>query len=273
MPDIFQNFSSGLLSADPGAAGTTLNSGNFAFLPVVAAPNTLRLSLDPEGIIGTPEIVVVTAHTAFALTCTVTRGQETAFGAGPARAHAIDTIWRHSLTRQSIVEIMVPAGSIVATVASTPDAGYLMIDGSTVTGAQTLYPATWARIPSSWKSGTNMIMPDARGKTLFMDDAAAAFTLGATGGANTKTLTQANLPAVGISVDPPATAVGGGSVLSLGSGFGKDLGSPVGGAAPGYTPATGSVNISSFTSGNLGSGTALDVTPANLCINWQIKVH
>lgn len=207
MAEILQNFSSGVLSADPGSGGVTLNSGNLAFLPAIVAPQTMRLALDPEGLAGAPEIVIVTAHTAFATSCTVTRGQETSYGAGAARAHAIDTVWRHVLTRASIIELTVPAATVVATVAATPDPGYVFIDGSTLTNGQTLYPATWARIPASWQSAPNIVLPDWRGRTLFADDTGAVFTLGGVGGANSHAITQAELPAVALSIDPPSTVV------------------------------------------------------------------
>lgn len=207
MSEILMNFQSGVLSAAPGAAGTTLTSGNFGFLPTIVAPHTLRIALDPDGAAGTPEIVTVTAHGAAATTCTVLRGQESAFGAGPARAHAVDTAWRHVLTRASILEMAVPAASVIATTAATPDPGYVFIDGSTIVNGQMLYPMAWARIPGSWKAAPNIVLPDWRGRTLFSDDAAALFALGGSGGANTHLLTQAELPAATITIDPPAFTI------------------------------------------------------------------
>lgn len=338
IPDILMNLQSGVLSADPGT-GTTLASGNFANLPLVAAPNTMRLVLDPDGVAGTPEIVIVTAHTAFATSVTVTRGAEATYGGFAARAHAVDTVWRHVITRATMLEMAVPAATILATVADTPDSGYLMIDGSTVVNAQVIYPATWARIPATWKSAPDMVMPDARGKTLFMNDVAAAFTLGAVGGSNSHAISQAELPAATIAINPPPTAVaitelphdhGGatgahahtqqGTFASSGVGdhvhappdagssfftsstgtgnanFGSDhmvartatgpagahshttpISGATGNASPsiaaGTTGITATVDIASFPSGNLGSGDAMTLVPANLCVNWQIKVH
>lgn len=206
MPDVLFNLQSGVLSADPGT-GVTLASGNFANLPLVAAPHTMRLCLDPDGVAGTPEIVVVTAHAAFATTCTVTRGAEAAYGGFAARAHAVDTLWRHVITRATMIEMAVPAGSVIATVGATADAGYVLIDGSTVVNAQVIYPATWARVPAAWKAAPNLVLPDWRGKTLFMDDTGALFALGGVAGSNTHAITQAELPAATITIDPPSTAV------------------------------------------------------------------
>lgn len=302
MAEIIFNFQSGVLSADPGSGGVTLNSGNFANLPAIVAPQTMRLALDPDGTAGAPEIAIVTAHTAFATSVTVTRGEETSYGAGVARAHAVDTVWRHVLTRASIIELTVPAGTVIATVAATSDPGYVFIDGSTLTNGQTLYPATWAVIPAAWKSGANIVLPDWRGRTLFADDTGAVFTLGGSGGANTHSITQAELPAATITIDPPTTAVtitGSTGVESATHTHTKGSGSaslflanggsgPFDAAPPGDLTQTGtesaqhthpagtlagSVDIAPFSSGNLGSGTAMSLLPAHGVVQWQIKVH
>lgn len=311
--DILMNLQSGLLSADPGTSGTTLNSGNFAFLPVVASPNTMRLVLNPDGAGGTaPELVLVTAHTAAATSLTVVRAQETAWGGGAAVAHPIDTVWRHVITRGTMLEWTVPPGSIVATVAATADPGFVLIDGSTITNGQSLYPLTWARIPASWQSAPNIVLPDWRGKTLFMDDAGALFTLGGSGGANTHSLIQAELPAVTLSIDPPSTVVsidppstavtgstGAGTAhhhdsvspagtldnLALGSGVltGRAVSvattdesahtHPAGSLAVDIAPFNATVDIAPFNSPALGSGTAIDTRPAHGVVNFQMKLH
>lgn len=313
MSEILMNFQSGVLSAAPGAAGTTLTSGNFGFLPTIVAPHTLRIALDPDGVAGVPEIVTVTAHGAAATTCTVLRGQESAFGAGPARAHAVDTVWRHVLTRASILEMAVPAASVIATAAATPDPGYVFIDGSTLVNGQVLYPMAWARIPGSWKAAPNIVLPDWRGRTLFSDDAAALFALGGSGGANTHLLTQAELPAATISIDPPAiiinppsTAVTGTTgddapdhshslpdhhegtdplgvqLGSFSTKFAEISGGSTAGASVRHQHSAGTlvvdiapfdVDPGSFASGPLGSGTAIDTRPAFGVVNYQLKVH
>lgn len=315
MAELFMNLQSGVLTADPGAAGTSLASGNFAFLPAIAAPNYMRLVLNPDGLGGTaPEIVIVTAHTAFTTTVTVLRAQETSFGGGPGVAHPIDSVWRHTFTRQSILEMLVQPGVIQSTIAPTPDVGFVFIDGSTIAGGQTLYPLTWARIPASWQSAPNIVLPDWRGRMLVSDDAGALYALGGTAGAMSKTIAQANLPAATItidppalsidppstvvSIDPPATAVTGStgalpplldSTIQFAAGGGAtpvltahatSYGSLSAGTLAVDIPAFNAtvdiapfnVDAASFQSGNLGSGTALDVTPASAVVNWQLKV-
>lgn len=311
MAELFMNLQSGVLTADPGAAGTSLASGNFAFLPAIAVPNYMRLVLNPDGLGGTaPEIVIVTAHTAAATTCTVTRAQETSFGGGPGVAHPIDTVWRHTFTRQSLLELTVQPGDITATVAPTPGPGYVFIDGSTIINGQTLYPLTWARLPASWQSAPNIVLPDWRGRMLVCDDAGALYTLGGTTGAMSKTIAQANLPAVTlsidppstvVSIDPPSTAVTGSTGAGTPHTHSSDLGGalhtvnngvdfvvtndgvgavgnesahthPAGTLAVDIPAFNATVDIAPFASPALGSGTALDVTPASAVVNWQLKV-
>jgi microcystin-dependent protein len=68
----------------------------------------------------------------------------------------------------------------------------LILDGSTVTNGQSLYPILWAIIPAGWKSGANIVLPDARGRTTIgagTGSGLTARTLGNTGGTETHVLT------------------------------------------------------------------------------------
>ena len=202
--DIFDNLHSGVLSLALTAVATTAKSGNFGFLPVVTAPNTLRLTLDPSGVLGfPPEIVVVTAHAANSDTVTITRAAETGFGGGPARLWPLDTAWRHSLTRESIVQMLEPAGTIKGYIGATAPAGYLLLDGTAVAAAQTTYPALWSVAPSAWKAGSTLNLPNMASTFL---SGAVGGAIGGAGGANLHTLTAAELPASTVAIDPPATA-------------------------------------------------------------------
>jgi microcystin-dependent protein len=91
----------------------------------------------------------------------------------------------------AVVNKLVPAGTISATIRSTADTGYLLLDGSTVASAQTTYPALWAVVPVSWQSGSSLVLPDMSDKMLFGQ---STTSLGASGGANSKTIASANLP-------------------------------------------------------------------------------
>ena len=70
LAEIFQNLLSGTLSADPGSGGTTLTSANLASMQAVAGADFMWVTIDPEGLVGAPEIVKVSAHTAAATTAT-----------------------------------------------------------------------------------------------------------------------------------------------------------------------------------------------------------
>jgi microcystin-dependent protein len=91
----------------------------------------------------------------------------------------------------AVVSKLVPAGTIVATVATAADTGWLLLDGSTVAGAQSSYPALWAVAPTSWKSGSNLVLPSMADRVLAGQSATA---LGASDGANTVTIGTTNLP-------------------------------------------------------------------------------
>jgi hypothetical protein len=89
----------------------------------------------------------------------------------------------------AVQALLVPAGTIMATVKSTADTGYLLLNGSTITGADALYPVLWPLLPASWKSGTSLVLPNMANKLI---GGVGTITLGALGGDNT--ILEANLP-------------------------------------------------------------------------------
>lgn len=91
----------------------------------------------------------------------------------------------------AVVSKLLPAGTIAATIKSSADTGWLLLDGSTVASADSTYPALWAVVPVSWQSGTSLVLPDMSDKMLFGQ---STTSLGASGGANSKTIASANLP-------------------------------------------------------------------------------
>lgn len=195
----------------------------------------------------------------------------------------------------AVQNLLIPAGTIAATVKSTADTGWLLLNGQTITSAEGTYPSLWSAAPSSWKSGTSLVLPNLANRTLFQ---AGATTLGATGGS--ATIAETNLPSHTHAVDPPSTSV---SITDPGhahpeAGRSTNAQSPgylqrIGGSGANYdvqgtstarwdavtNPATAStttgisasVNISSFTSGSTGSGTAY--YQPHLAVNYQIKAH
>lgn len=71
---------------------------------------------------------------------------------------------------------LIPAATIWATGAATPDPGWIFLDGSTIANANTLYPSLWGRIPGSWKSGTSLLVPDMRGRAIIAAGQGAGLT-------------------------------------------------------------------------------------------------
>lgn len=283
MAAIYSNAQSGTTTTSPLLiAGTTLASAAFANLPTISSPDTLWLTLDPTGVAGLPEIVQVTAHTAASTSCTIVRAQQSTV----ARQHLVGTIWRHSATKSDwdAVPFLAPAGTIRTTINTAADSGWLLFN-QTVVGAQTLYPALWAVAPAAWKSAADLVLPNLADKLL---GGAGTIALGASGGANSKTITANNLPTHTHPVDPPATAVsitdpghthdvkisgGGISTTYLNSGSGPiQVNTTLTVAAT--TGITANVDIGSFASGNnTTTATALDVTNAQLAVVYQIKAH
>lgn len=108
MTRLRENFRHGTITDNPLSSGaTTFNSAELASLTAVTGSDTLAIVLDPEGVYGAPEIVLVTAHTASATSATITRAQE----GTTARQHPFPTVWEHVptatdyLSLQSITQI------------------------------------------------------------------------------------------------------------------------------------------------------------------------
>jgi microcystin-dependent protein len=58
----------------------------------------------------------------------------------------------------------VPAGSGALWFSDTAPTSWAILDGSTITDAQTLNPTLWDNVSSTWKSGANIVLPDMRGR-------------------------------------------------------------------------------------------------------------
>lgn len=94
----------------------------------------------------------------------------------------------------AVQALLVPPGATMHTIAAAAPSGWLMMDGSTTVGADVLYPALWAIIPASWKSGTSLVLPDARGRAIIGAGTGSGLTaraLSSLVGAESVTLTSA----------------------------------------------------------------------------------
>lgn len=89
-----------------------------------------------------------------------------------------------------------PVGTIVDYIGTTAPSGWAVLDGSTITNGQTLYPSLWAVLPLGFKFGTSIILPDTRGRVAVgRNPSDTDFdNVGDLGGAKTVTLTTAEIP-------------------------------------------------------------------------------
>lgn len=201
-----------------------------------------------------------------------------------------------------------PVNSIIEYNGATPpNSKWLAMAGQTVANAQTLYPAWWAVIPAGMKSGSSAIMPDTRGKvSVGYNTGDVDFdTIGETGGSKTHTLTQAELPAASVTVNPPATAVTGntgndtvdhyhgaasagtiymmtdGTHIAISPGSGYVVYYPLSVGPTNTGPATAphqhtagslAVDIPQFNSGNMGSGAAHSIVQPYITLLKMVKV-
>lgn len=96
----------------------------------------------------------------------------------------------------AVINKLVPSGTISPYVGSASPTGWLICDGSTVSNGQTTYPDLWAVLPATYKSGSNIVLPNLKGRTVVgLDSAQTEFdAIGETGGAKTHTLTSAEMP-------------------------------------------------------------------------------
>ena len=143
---------------------------------------------------------------------------------------------------------------------------YTFCDGGSVADAESLYPRLWELADSSWKSGSSLTKPDLRGRipvgldNMGGSDAgrlSVTNTLGGTGGAETHTLTQAELPNVKLTPDAVATFATNGGATGVAYG---DIG-------------FGNFKIQSTTyTQALGSGQAHSNMQPYVLLNWILKL-
>ena len=98
-----------------------------------------------------------------------------------------------------------PVGTIVDFIGATAPTGWLTMIGQTIASGETFYPALWAVLPASMKSGTSIVLPDTRGRFVVSLDAnnPGTQTPGALGGEANHVLTTAEMPSHGHGVAGP----------------------------------------------------------------------
>lgn len=188
-----------------------------------------------------------------------------------------------------------PTGTIEPVFRSMPEPGTLFLQGQTV--SRTDYAALWAWAQASGavvtggytvgNGSTTFGLPDMRDRVLV--GAGGTVALGGTGGAATRTLTAANLPAhkhdVSAATHSPHDHTGG--TTNAGLHFGHSDGGtflaapggvavtgapndPQGGHTHGLNIDTASAGSHSVTESTVGSGTAFDNRPPYLGVNVAV---
>jgi hypothetical protein len=171
----------------------------------------------------------------------------------------------------------IPAGSLRWTIVGAAESGWIVIDGTTYSGAQTTYPELWAVAPAGWKSGSSLITPDWTNRYPISHHPSR--TAGDLLGSHTSSIAAGNLPphahgftTGGNNVDHVHTGTGGLFIYSGGSGVSSVLGS---GANVGTF--TGGANTSHVHSGGTdngpGSGTAFSTFPASVDLYMKMRAY
>jgi microcystin-dependent protein len=164
---------------------------------------------------------------------------------------------------------------------NTPPSGWAICDGSTITNAQTNNPALWANIDAAWKSGSDIILPDLRGRVpVGKGTHTDVSTLGNNDGLATGSRRPAHKHTAGLGTlatgnDTPdhahtftidAGGAGGAIARSTVAG-GAQVGQGTSGASARHThPVTGAPTVGPQT------GSEPTDTPAHVVVNWIIKL-
>ena len=90
----------------------------------------------------------------------------------------------------ALQNLLVPAGTVAATAAATAPTGWSFFN-QTIPNAQTNFPSAWNAVPTAWKSGSSIVLPDVSDATIAQF---AATALGVVAGSNTTIITASNLP-------------------------------------------------------------------------------
>lgn len=209
----------------------------------------------------------------------------------------------------AVVELLCPAGTVSQYLGVSAPSGWLF-HNQAVGSCDTTYPTLWSVAPASWKSGSTLTIPNLSDATLVQQSTTA---LGASGGANSRTIATGNLPShthtlgshthtinhshtASVTVDSNTvdrvtrlSAAAPNRYIAIpdtdGDGYSNALPADPGGMVVYYetdhthtgsatvSTHSGSSGSSSDTSGSTGSGTALDTTPKHLAVNIIIKAH
>ena len=148
----------------------------------------------------------------------------------------VTTLERSSHRHNTPATALQPVGSVQHFIGTTPPDGWVELNGQTITNGETLYPALWAVLPATMKSGANIVLPDCRGRVIVHEGTSPFNTFGATTGASTVTLSANELPSHSHGVGSLAASNSGNLFMS---GSTSISGSTTGSGQHGHTGVTG----------------------------------
>jgi microcystin-dependent protein len=186
--------------------------------------------------------------------------------------------WRELVFTEANVQV--PSGMLFDFAGTSAPTGYLACDGSAV--SRTTYAALFAAISTTWGVGdgsTTFTLPDFRRRTAVGSGGTGTATLGAsvgnTGGSETHTITEAQLPAHTHSIDSQGAHTHTAFTWSSGAGTSDnyvDTASQGTSASPtGETATTSSNGAHTHTASSTGSGTAHNILQPSAVVLKIIK--
>jgi microcystin-dependent protein len=197
-----------------------------------------------------------------------------------------DSITYATTLTVTTVDAAVPIGTVRMTVCFAAETGWLEMTGQTLTNAATTNPVFYSKVPSDWRSGNDIILPDFRNRFPITLAAGQVETdIGTLIGSNTTTLSVANLPAhshpINLTTGTENQAhnhnPGSGAQFSNFTPFGGAQNFGAGGNAfPGSNTTNTenqahNHNINSNTDGT-GSGTAFATYPESMYIKFVVRI-
>jgi microcystin-dependent protein len=86
---------------------------------------------------------------------------------------------------ENVAGVVFPVGSVIDYAGASAPEGWALLNGQTLTNAESLFPQLWAVVPTAWRSGSNVVLPNAGGRVVAGRDSSDSMfqNIGQTGGA------------------------------------------------------------------------------------------
>jgi microcystin-dependent protein len=188
-----------------------------------------------------------------------------------------------SKLQAGILDFIFPIGNIAPTVRGTAPLNWALCIGQTLSNASTNYPALWAAVDPAFKSGSDVILPDLRGRAIVGPDAmggtdagrlSGSQSLAATGGEEKHTATVSEMPVHshsdgGHQHNTNSLAIH--SPVNTGHWMVNTGPSLISGWYPGDHGAQSDTSFANIQ--NTGGGAAQNNMQPYQCLNWIIRVQ